>query len=228
MNKTLLLTAALAALCTTALPAQDGKTVAQQLAGTWRIAMGQNPGSAKNDYSGTVNIATKSNGVLGMIWNVNGTAAYAGIGLTNGRLMAAGYSNNSPFGIIVYEAKGDTFEGIWTGSMTKGEVGFETLKSTGAGTGIYKIIKGTQPGGADYTGEVLIEKKGDVYEMTWRVGRERYRGVGIRVGDALIAGWTTGKDVGVVCYSLLEGLKGMEGRWTGLGATKLGSERLER
>lgn len=225
MKKLLLLSAAFAALHTT-LPAQDAASVAQQLAGSWRIAKGQNPGSSANSYTGTVDIVAKSNGVLGFKWNVK--PPYLGIGLTNGRLVAAGYSNNSPFGIAVYDAKGDEFVGAWTGSMTKGEVGFETLKATGAGTGVYKIVKGKQPGGADYTGEVMIVKKGDVYEMEWRTGGQVTKGVGIRVGDSLIAGWTTGKDVGVVCYSLLEGLKGMEGSWTGLGATKLGRERLER
>lgn len=224
----LLAAAALAVVQTTTASAQDAATVAKSLAGPWRIAAGQNPGSQKNDYSGTVEIATKSNGVLGLVWKVGGTPSYVGIGLTNGRLMAAGYSNNSPFGIIVYEAKGDEFVGIWTGSMTKGEVGFETIRSTGAGTGVYEIVKGTVPGGGTYKGQVMIEKKGDVYEMEWRLGKERYRGIGIRVGDALIAGWTPGKDVGIVCYSLLEGLKGMDGTWAGLGATKLGRERLER
>jgi len=227
MHKHLLLAAALAALVAPALPAQDAASTAQKLAGTWRIAAGMNPGSQTNNYGGTVQIAAKSNGVMGMVWNVNGTPAYAGIGLTNGRLMAAGYSNNSPFGLIVYEAKGDVFEGIWTGSMTKGEVGFETLKPSST-QGVFDIVKGTQPGGGNYSGQVSIEKKGDVYEMKWRIGKETYRGVGIRVGDTLIAGWTPGKDVGVVFYSLGEALKSMEGRWTGLGATKLGAERLER
>ncbi|MBS0658451.1 MAG: hypothetical protein JSR82_09445 [Verrucomicrobia bacterium] len=225
--KKLLLLAAAAALLSPALPAQDAASTAQQLAGKWRIASGRNPGSQTNNYGGTVQIAAKSNGVMGMIWNVNGTPAYAGIGLTNGRLMAAGYGNNAPFGLIVYEAKGDEFQGIWTGSMTKGEVGFETLRPSGT-QGVFDIVKGTQPGGGNYSGQVRIEKKGDVYEMQWRIGKEVYRGAGIRVGDTLIAGWTPGKSVGVVFYKLGEGLKTMEGLWTGLGATKLGSETLER
>lgn len=202
--------------------------IATKLEGTWRITQGRNPGSSTDNYRGTVRMAAKENGVLALVWNINGTDSYAGIGFTNGRLLAAGYSNNSPFGLAIYDQKGDELVGAWTGSMTKGEIGTETLRATGAGTGIFKIVKGVEPNGATYTGEVMMEKKGDVYEMEWRIGESRSRGVGIRVGDTLVVGWTPGKDVGVVCYSLLEGMKSMEGTWTGLGGRSLGSERLER
>ncbi len=208
--------------------AQSPGEFAKRLEGDWKIIKGSNPGSNGKDYSGSVKIASKENGVMAMIWTVNGVAAYAGLGFTDGKIMAAGYSNNSPFGLVIYDAKGDEFVGAWTGSMTKGKIGLETLKSAGEGTGIFKIIKGVTPEGGSYSGEVRMDKKGDVYELTWKIGGERQRGVGIRVGDSLVVGWTPGKDVGVVFYSLKEGLNEMEGSWTGLGSTKLGREALQR
>ncbi len=150
------------------------------------------------------------------------------MGITNGTAIAAGYSNDAEYGVAVYQVKGDEFVGAWTGSMTKGQMGTETLKSTGAGTGVFKIVLGTQPGAEDYTGEVTMVKRGEVFEMKWKVGKDTYRGVGIRSGDALIAGWTTGKDVGVILYTLAGDAKTLEGSWANLGDGKLGKERLER
>lgn len=51
---------------------------------------------------------------------------------------------------------------------------------------------------------------------------------GSRAGDSLIAGWTTGKDIGVILYSVLEGATKLQGSWAGLGDSKLGREQLER
>ncbi len=223
-----LFAAVLLALSVSPVPAQDASVAAKPLAGKWRIALGQNPGSTKTDYTGTVTVSAKQNGVLGLVWTVDGSTAYKGLGISNGSAIAAGYSNDAEFGVAVYQAKGDEFVGAWTGSMTKGEMGIEILKSTGAGTGIFQITKGTQPGGADYKGQVTMVQKGDVFEMKWTVGKDTYRGVGIRAGDVLIAGWTTGKDIGVILYSLLDGGRALDGSWAGLGDKKLGKERLER
>ncbi len=207
----------------------DGVATARSITGEWRIASGRNPGSKTDNYRGTVRIAAKDNSVIAMTWAISGATGYAGIGFTNGKILAAGYTANSPFGVAIYDSKPNgEFVGAWTGSMTKGEIGYETIQSTGPGTGIFKITKGVEANGQNYTGTVSMEKQGDTYKMVWKVGTATYTGVGIRVGDSLIAGWTTGKDVGVVFYELNAARTVMEGQWTGLGATKLGTERLER
>ena len=44
----------------------------------------------------------------------------------------------------------------------------------------------------------------------------------------LVVGWTPGKNVGVVCYEVKNDGTRLEGVWTGLGASKLGAETLDR
>ncbi len=207
--------------------AQSPGEFARSFAGKWTITASQNPGSSAQAYRGTVDIAAKDNGVVAIRWNIPGSE-YAGIGFTNGKILAAGYSDGSPMGVAIYDEEGDKFVGAWTGSMTKGEIGTETLQSTGAGTGVFKIIKGTNPGGAAYGGEVTMLKKGDLFELTWRGNGPVTRGVGIRVGNSLVVGWTPGKSVGVVCYEVKNDGTRLEGVWTGLGASKLGAETLDR
>ncbi len=202
--------------------------LARTIAGGWTITSGRNPGSNASNYRGSVDIAARENGVIAMKWSIPGSAGYGGIGFTNGRVLAAGYSDGSPMGVAIYEEQGDKFVGAWTGSMTKGEIGYETLQATGAGSGIFKIIRGENPDGGKYSGEVTMLKKGDVYELTWRGNGPVTRGVGIRVGNSLVVGWTPGKSVGVVCYQVKNDSTRLEGVWTGLGATKLGAETLDR
>ncbi len=207
--------------------AQSPGDFARSLAGKWTITASRNPGSSASAYRGTVDIAAKDNGVVAIRWNIPGSE-YAGIGFTNGKILAAGYSDGSPMGVAIYDEDGDKFVGAWTGSMTKGEIGFETLQSTGAGAGTFKIIRGKNPDGSAYGGEVTMLKKGDVFELTWRGNGPVSRGVGIRVGNSLVVGWTPGKSVGVVCYEVKNDGTRLEGVWTGLGASKLGAETLDR
>ena len=207
--------------------AQSPGDFARSLAGSWNITSSRNPGSSAPGYSGTVEIAARDNGVVAIKWNIPGSA-YGGIGFTNGKILAAGYSDGGPMGVAIYDEEGDKFVGAWTGTMTKGEIGFETLQSTGAGTGLFKIIRGKNPDGTSYGGEVTLAKRGDVYEMTWRGNGPVSRGVGIRVGSSLVVGWTPGKSVGVVCYEVKNDGTRLEGVWTGLGASRLGAETLDR
>jgi hypothetical protein len=200
--------------------------LARSVAGAWTITAGKNPGSQANSYRGTVDIAARENGVIAMKWNIPGSAGYGGIGFTNGKVLAAGYSDGSAMGVAIYEEQGDKFVGAWTGSMTKGEIGFETLQASGGG--IYKIVLGRNPDGGSYGGEVVMQKKGDVFELTWRGNGPVTRGIGIRVGNSLVVGWTPGKSVGVVCYQVKNDGTRLEGVWTGLGATGLGTETLDR
>jgi len=220
--------AALGQLNDSRAPFSSPGDLARSIAGGWTITSGKNPGSTTNNYRGTVDIAAKDNGVIAMKWNVPGSPPYAGIGFTNGQILAAGYSDGSPMGVAIYEEQGDKFVGAWTGSMTKGEIGFETLQTTGVGTGIFKIIRGENPDGSKYAGEVNLVKRGDVYELTWRGNGAVTRGVGMRIGNSLVVGWTPGKSVGVVCYQVKNDGTRLEGIWTGLGASQLGSETLDR
>ena len=237
-----LLPFALALLLPTAAPAQEKMQQdsapppepAVALAGSYSVASSTQPGSSGQAYRGDVTIAGKPGRVFNIKWSLAGGAGnYAGLGVSNGTVLAAGYAEKGgDFGVVVYDRKGDRWEGAWVGSMTKGQAGFETLEAVqanGDGTGTFRIVKGTTPGSSgQYRGEVRIEKTGDTYTMTWKIAGSTHRGVGLMVGDSLVAGWTPRRDVGVVAYRISDGGAKLEGVWAPLGATQLGTEVLSR
>ncbi len=204
------------------------------LAGSYSVESSTQPGRSGRAYRGDVAIAGKPGRVFAIKWNLAGGAGnYAGLGVSNGTVLAAGYSASDPFGIVVYDRKGDRWEGAWAGSMTKGQAGFETLeaiKANGDGTGTFRIVKGTTPGSSEeYRGEVRIEKTGDTCTITWKIaGGGTHRGVGLMIGDSLVAGWTPRRDVGVVAYKIMDGGAKLDGVWAPLGAKQLGTEVLAR
>ena len=205
------------------------------LAGSYTVAASTQPGKQGQAYRGAVEIAGKPGRVFSIKWNLAaGAGTYAGLGVSNGTVLAAGYAEKGgDFGIVVYDRKGDRWEGAWSGSMTKGQIGLETLEAVKAnpdGTGTFRIVKGTTPGeSGEYKGEVRIEKTGDTYKMTWKLaGGDSYRGVGLMLGNSLVAGWTPKSDVGVVAYKISDGGAKLDGIWAPLGATQLGTEVLSR
>lgn len=85
--------------------------------------------------------------------------------------------------------------------------------------GLY-ACKGTNPDGGTYEGRVEIAKKGDGYNLKWKVGESTYLGVALREGDVLSVAWGLpgggGTVVGVVAYKInADGT--LNGRWTVLG-----------
>lgn len=91
-------------------------------------------------------------------------------------------------------------------------------------------VKGTNPGGGDYTGSLSIAKRGGVFQFGWKSGASSYNGVGVQtdnsVGVAFSSG-AAGKGCSVVHYKV--GANGaLAGRWGEWGNDNSGTETATR
>lgn len=79
----------------------------------------------------------------------------------------------------------------------------------------------------DYGGEVYIEKTGEVYKLTWYIGKQIQDGVGILEDDILSVGYIDGTlgDAGVVSYRVVPNER-LEGVWSSILGTNTGREIL--
>jgi hypothetical protein len=66
--------------------------------------------------------------------------------------------------------------------------------------GVYECTSKT------YKGLTSITKLGEIYYLNWKIGKQSYRGVGIRENNILSASWTNGKGIiGIVVYKIESG-----------------------
>ena len=158
-------------------------------------------------------------------WTIEDSAPYAGIGLSEGNLLGAGWSMGSGHGVVVYRIQGGSLRGRWAASSTPGQVGTEDLQGPPNLKGTYQIVASSSPGGGSYTGSVTITPTGSTYALEWNLTRESYKGVGIRRGNVLVVGWGPGQGAGVVVYEKKG--DGLDGVWATAGGTQLGSEVLK-
>jgi hypothetical protein len=89
-------------------------------------------------------------------------------------------------------------------------------------------VEGTNPNeGSAYTGSLKLARKGDSYDVVWKIGKDTYYGVGIRQGDVFVVGWGVARDnIGVVAYKF--DMEHATGRWALPGGATLGIENLKR
>ena len=100
-------------------------------------------------------------------------------------------------------------------------------------------VEGTSPGGGQtYTGTVSVKRNGQVYEVVWQVGGERFVGTGLGaawIKGALVMGPAAAKDVALSISFASSGNYGLvfmneqpSGQWQGIwtfgGATAVGTE----
>ncbi len=84
-------------------------------------------------------------------------------------------------------------------------------------TGDYAAT-GTNPNGSPYTANLVVTKRGDVYQFSWESGGNSYDGVGVANNDKVAVSFTDGKDgkgCGVVLYNINPdgSLSGKSGYW---------------
>jgi hypothetical protein len=87
-------------------------------------------------------------------------------------------------------------------------------------TGLYKL-KGSNPGGEkDYIGQIVIQKEGSNYRVTWLIGPKKNQaqtGIGILENGVLSIGYmdASGADFGVVSMNVIQ--KGLlRGHWASI------------
>jgi hypothetical protein len=89
-------------------------------------------------------------------------------------------------------------------------------------------VSGTNPGGkGDYSGQVVVERTGDTYRVTWNVGGQRFIGTGIGDKNFIAVSYRSGDQTGLALYAE-EGDGTWVGVWTYAGGKQVGTERWER
>jgi hypothetical protein len=89
---------------------------------------------------------------------------------------------------------------------------------------------GSNPGGkGGYSGHATISRRGDLYQIVWKVG-STYTGTGILTDNVLSVAYTDAKNqwFGVVSYRVLDFGNKLQGVWTSHGGRQLGTELLVR
>lgn len=88
-------------------------------------------------------------------------------------------------------------------------------------------VNGTGADGKTYQGEVVVTKRDEVYQMSWKIGEENYDGVAVQSGNTLAAAYTTGTDgkgCGTVVYKINDD-NSLEGKWGEWGVNSTGTEK---
>jgi len=161
-----------------------------------------------------------------VLWKLEGSAAYKGIGIRRGDKLGVGYgAADTDFGIAVYKVNGGTLEGVWAGSTDlKSELGKETLEGSPKLTGTYKITLGQNRDGlTNYTGTIEIKRNGNAFLFYWPT-KTPSLGVGVLVDDMLVVAYSSNpaKLPGVVGYKV-SGAGAMDGIWAALDLHKSNS-----
>lgn len=85
-----------------------GVALAADPTGVWQIS-GTSPGGST--YHGTATV--QANGqTYSVTWRV-GNSSYAGVGILSGNAFATYYQNASDAGVILYQATGSNWNGLW-------------------------------------------------------------------------------------------------------------------
>jgi hypothetical protein len=183
------------------------------LAGIYRVT-GTNPNGSK--YRGMVAL-TQDKDQFGFTWWI-GKDVFHGTGQFAGRMLVVNWGDTKP--VIYSFTKDGTLDGEWADGA-----GGETLEPVAAAAdepaeiaeGTY-VVAGRNPDGGKYKGTVEIEKDGDNYHVSWKVGDSAYDGTGTLKGNLLTVEWGSATPV---VYALAD-----DGSLKGLWDAGLGEETL--
>lgn len=195
---------------------EDGQCIASAaaidpLVGAFAVS-GARPDGAS--YTGDAAIsALAQGGPYKVVWSIGGSS-YSGVATKRGDVLSVGWGDGNDHGVVDYVAKGDgTLDGVWYDARSIAP-GRELL--TGglpSLAGVYTIEKGFGPAGDAYSGTCDLAVTGELHVLMWHVGKDTFRGLGIRDGDVLSVGFSTAQSgaFGVVQYRI-EGNR-LVGRW---------------
>lgn len=177
-------------------------------------------------------IASRGAG-LSVAWEEDDGNLFGGIGVSLDGIFGAAYTEalNGSFrgaGVLAYRITGGTLEGIRLPSdSADGELIRETLQGSPALEGRYAITHSlTADGQTFHAGYVEMVHRGDTYQMTWYTPTLSHEGVGLRVGDVLVAGYARGFAPGVIAYCADRGLLTGVGTYGHVGS--IGADRMVR
>lgn len=206
----------------------SGQPLDTSLVGEWDVVGGSSPGGGS--YNGTLTIDT-SGRIYTLFWRV-GLSRYSGMGFYQNGHLLVGWGFQNDYGVILYDLLSDgSIYGRWAffgdgriGSERAVRSAFSPPDSLGT---LYNVF-GVNPDASQYWGSFSVFGIGDVLRLRWSVRGQSLRGVGLRVGDQIVAGWGGGpyNNFGVMEYEI-SGDKGI-GRWTVPDTDMLGRETIIR
>jgi hypothetical protein len=191
------------------------RAMEQGPSGEFEIVESSRP-DGKGGYRGIVTIQQHGPS-FGVDWKLKSGEAYTGVGILNGDVLGVGYGDGLS-GLAVYQIQGGTLTAKWLLAATPEQVGEYQLTGPASLNGVYRFANGMQ-------GNVTIKPKGDSYQIVWNLPSGTYSGVGIKMGDTLVAvSGSTDQLFGVVAYKVSgERLLGV---WTVAGQSGVGTEVL--
>lgn len=85
-------------------------------------------------------------------------------------------------------------------------------------SGSYTVSGQNEGGGGNYTGELTVTKRDEVYQFSWRSGNRTYDGVGVQSAGSVGVAYTEGADgkgCGVILYTIKPdgNMDGKAGYW---------------
>jgi hypothetical protein len=149
---------------------------------------------------------------LSVAWEEDEGNLFGGIGVSLDGIFGAAYTEalDGSFrgaGVLAYRIHGGTLEGVRLPSdSADGVLIEETLEGSPTLEGRYAIARSLDAHGTYHSGYVEIVRRGDTYQMTWYTPAHSYDGVGLRIGDVLVAGYARGFAPGVIAYCADQGL----------------------
>jgi hypothetical protein len=146
-------------------------------------------------------------------WEEDDGNLFGGIAISLDGVLGAAYTEalNGSYrgkGVLAYRIRGGTLDGVRLPSDSPdGALIRETLEGSSALEGRYTIARSLDAGGrTHHSGYVEIVRDGDTYQMTWYTPTRSYEGVGLRVGDVLVASYGNGFAPGIIAYCADDGL----------------------
>jgi hypothetical protein len=150
---------------------------------------------------------------LSVMWEEDEGNLFGGIGISLDGIVGAAYTEalNGSYrgkGVLAYRIRAGTLDGVRLPSdIPEGTLIRETLEGPPALEGRYSIARSLDSAGRSYhSGFVDIVRDGDTYQMTWFTPARSYEGVGLRVGDVLVASYGNGFAPGIIAYCADAGL----------------------
>jgi hypothetical protein len=150
---------------------------------------------------------------LSVMWEEDEGNLFGGIGISLDGIFGAAYTEalNGSFrgkGVLAYRISDGRLDGVRLPSdSADGRLIQETLEGSSTLEGRYSIVRSLDADGHSYhSGHVEIVRDGDTYQMTWYTPARSYEGVGLRVGDILVASYGNGFAPGIIAWCADQGL----------------------
>lgn len=178
-------------------------------------------GEGESPANGTVTIAARGR-VFVVNWQTAGRRRQRGLALRDGEDLL-GVSINTggrAYGVAIYHREGNRWHGPWITSLdaggTPGEISFDGAPG-GELAGRHRLTGRRGGVSGSFEGTVTVVPKGEDFLLTFTVGGVTvYRGLGVRLGERLVVGWSFGSAPALAVYRVnAEG--GLSGRSLALG-----------